>query len=106
MRDFVQNYAEISGQLTKTEVTKQARVNIEDLTEGEWAIVAKIVEVFACAYEFTKKIQSTSCTLSDFYGHCHRMEIAVGKCLKSALPDDDKIAFDLPENLLDSMNGF
>lgn len=78
----------------------------EDLTEREWTTVAKVVEVFGSTYEFTKKIQATLCTLSDFYGYWLRMEIAIRKCLDTALPDDDEIAFDLPQKMLDSMQKY
>lgn len=48
----------------------------------------------------------TSCTLSDFYGYWLRMEIAIRKCLDTALPDDDKIAFDLPQKMLDNLKNY
>lgn len=112
----MESYSQMIETLDRSQL--KMHVIVKNLSRNEWKTIEKIIEVFESAYFLTKELQRKTCTLSDFYGLWLRMEISVKKCLTSAQEHTDEmedemedeiendITFDLPQKMLDAMDGY
>lgn len=101
VKSFVCSYAESLESMTNKE--RRENVAIQNLTETEWKKVEEICEVLESPFILTKQLQTSTYTLSDFYGAWLRMEIAVRKHISNRTPSDEVDSLDLAEKLLESL---